>query len=802
MTLFRDIRFGCRLLLRHPTFAAAALAVMALGIAATTSVFTVVRGVLLQPLPYRQPDRLVLFRAELPGYAHQPLLTDEEAAAMRDRTDLFESTTGVYDSEGNLTSPDDMEAVAAASISDNFFETLGVPLALGRSVARTDVGRPFMTAVDISYELWQRQYSGDPRIVGRRIEVNNIPVTVVGVLPRGFRLDLGPGVAVARHVDVWYPRADDDMGTYRYRVVVARLRNGVARSSAQAAVDALMTRLVAARPASYRTGPARLTLAPLDEDVVSDVKPALVALAGAVAFVLLVACANLANLLLARASARSREIAIRSSIGASRGQIVRQLLAEGLVIGTLGAVAGLVIAQWGVDGLLALAPATLPSREAIAIDAPVAALAAALSIACALASSLVPGWHATRSDLIAAVKQDPSSGRSRTTRGVLVASQLALSLVLLVAAGLMMRAFIGLRSTPLGFDSNGAMTMNVHLQVQRFNSGPQEDQGARRLAFYRALAASTSQIPGVRQIGIGLHVPLDGDPIVQRFARGPNDPERQADGVVALAGYLETLRVPLAAGRYFAPADDQRFVVIVDEMLAADLWPGRSPVGEQMILSPSRRPQRVEVVGVVPHVQLRGPRTRGLPQIWMSYAANPYSDLNIVVRAANPMAFAGAVKQAVADLKPGRPVHDVRLLSDYVDDASADTRFALYVLGLFAVIAVVLTAIGVYGVVAYATARRAREIAVRLALGADRRQIVALVLREGAVWTVAGIAIGLACARLLTRLLSTLLFHVGPDDPVTFAGVAALLAAVALVASAIPAIRAVRIDPMLSLRSE
>src|SRR5260370_20695227 len=302
----------------------------------------------------------------------------------------------------------------------------------------------------------------------------------------------------------------------------------------------------------------------------------------------------------------------------------------------------------------------------------------------------------------------------------------------------MARAFVSLRSTPLGFDPDGAMTMNVHLDVQRFNTGSEEVQGARRLAFYHALESSASQIPGVRQIGMGLHVPLDGAPIVQRFSKSPTDTERQADGVVALAGYLEALRVPLVAGRYFTHDDDARLAVIVDETLAGDLRPGRSPVGEQMILSPNRRPQRVEVVGVVPHVQLRGPRTRGLPQIWMSYAASPYSHLNIVVRGAHPIAFARAVKQAVADLAPGRPVHDVRLLTDYVDDVSADTRFALYVLGLFAAAAVVLTAIGVYGVVAYATTRRAREIAVRLALGAEGWQIGGSVVPQGALWSAAG----------------------------------------------------------------
>jgi putative ABC transport system permease protein len=803
VTLLRDLRYGARILVRNPTFAIAALGVMALGIGASTAVFSVLKGVLLTPLPYREPSRLVLFRADLPGYAHQPALTSEEFFALRERSDLFESVDAIVESDGNLTSPDDMAPLNAVSISDTFFETIGVPLALGRAVARRDVGT--LRSVNISYELWQRRLQGDSAVVGRQIEINNNLMTVVGVVAREFRGYFGPGAGVPSQIDVFYPRGkgyDDD--PFRGQVIVARLRRDVSLGTARAAVDTLARNLVAAHPSSYRTGPLRLSLATLDREVTSEVRPALLAVAGAVSFVLLVACANLTNLLFARASARTRELAVRISIGASRGRILAQLAAEGLVVGGVGACGGLLLAQWGVDALLLVAPAALPRREAIVVDATVAAFAVAASLVCALLVSLVPAWQATTSDVAGMLKQDPASSRSTgTTRGLLVASQLALSLMLLVGAGLMARAFVSLRSVPLGFDPRQVATMYVSLQANRFGTGTVEEARARRVVFYHQLLDSARQIPGVQQIGVGFPLPLGAESMVQRFSQGPGLPERSAEGFISLAGYLDTLRVPLVAGRYFTTADDDRPVVIVDERLAGELWPHQSGIGQRLLIISAVGPVKpVEVVGVVSHVQTQNLRRTGLPQIWMTYASRSYGQLDLIVRASNPLALVPALEEAVKRAGSGRPVRDIRLLGDYVAAASADTRFALFVLGTFAVLAVVLAAIGVYGVVAYATARRTREIAVRLALGADGRRIVALVVREGIGWTAAGIGAGVVGALALSRYLSSLLFHVGERDPITYVGVALLLVAIALVATALPAIRAVRVDPMLALRAE
>jgi putative ABC transport system permease protein len=815
MHALRDFRYGLRVLVRNPTFAFAALTVVALGVGSTTAVFSVVRAVLLQELPYRDPDRLVLFRADGPGIVRQALVTGHELAAIRTRPDIFETVAVINESPASLTMPGEMEPITAASPSENLLEALGMAPLLGRMVTRADIGKPWVTAVDVSYELWQRHWHGDPGIVGKAIEVNNIPVTVVGVMPPGFKLYLGPNVPVTPSLDVFFPRAAGyDEGPTRSQTVIARLRRGVTLDAAQAALDALTARVTAERPGNYRTGQVRLSISTLDREVGSDARPALLALSGAVVFVLLVACANLMNLLLARACVRTRELAVRTAIGASRRRLVAQLATESLMLGIAGAGFGVLVAQWAIHGLVYLAPATLPRRDQIGIDAAVALFAVGTSVLCSVVVGLVPVWQATRTNVVDMMKQDPFASRhAGRTRGLLIASELALSLVLLAGAGLMMRAFIKMRSVPLGFEPSRAVTMQIHLQGQRFNvfKAPGsldidlEASKLRRLAFYHQLSGDARQIAGVEQVGIGLYVPMSGEPgpITFRVGLTEQSPEIPAIGGIALAGFLETLRVPLLEGRYFSADDDNRPVAIVDALMAGQLWPRESAVGRRLLVKRTTGPSTaVDVVGVIPHMQLDGLGNRTQPEIWVTYGVRQYADLNIVVRAANPTAVVPAVEAAVMRLGPGRPVHNIRTVSDYVADASADTRFALFVLGAFAALALVLTAIGVYGIVAYAAARRMREIAVRLALGADARRIMGLVLREGAAWSLTGLGAGLLGALALSRYLSALLFGVGARDPLTLATVVALLAGVAILASALPALRAVRTDPMVALRSE
>jgi putative ABC transport system permease protein len=801
VTLSRDLRFGFRILTRNPSYAVAAVLVAALGVGSTTAVFSVVRGVLLQPLPYRDVDRLVTFRTDAPGFRHTPAISDAEFRALRELHDVFDDLATANNSEASLTGVDDMERVRSASISDNFLPTFGVAPAYGRLVnARDDVGPQWVRGVDISYELWQRRWRGDPGILGRTIEVNNLPMHVVGVMPRGFRLYFADGSGVAPQVDVWYPGAPDN-GTGRACPAVARLRDGVSVAAAQVAVDAFMKRFASDHRASYRTGAVRLSLTPLADDVVGGVRPAIVALAAAVGFVLLVACANLTNLLLARATARTRELAVRTAIGATRRQLVQQLAVESLVIAALGAAAGILVAEWARDALVALAPATLPRRENIVIDGTVLAFAAGTAACSALLFGLVPAWHATRRDLIAMIKPDASSARhAGRTRGLLVASQLALSLALLVGAGLMARSFVRMRQVPLGFNPANVMTMKMDLPPMRFKTSEQ------RQAFLDAALAAAGQVPGVDAIALGTPLPFDaGGGITLRYALGPGEPEGVVSAVVDHHRFAEFLGVPLRAGRYLADGDRAREVpaIMVDDRFAATIWPGQDPVGKRLLLSPgSKSSAWAEVVGIVAHVQLEDPRRHEAPQIWVTHRTLAY-DPDVVFRTRrDPRAVALDVKKAIEQLGPGRPLFDLQTLDRYVEDASVDARFALTVLAAFAVLAVLLTAIGIYGAVAYATARRTREIAVRIALGANGGRVVALVMRDGAWWIGSGLLAGGLAARLMTQYATSLLFGVTPGDAATYAAVAGLLAAVALAATAVPAIRAVRTDPMLALRTD
>lgn len=796
-----NLRYAVRLLFRNPIFSLAALIVMAVGIGATTAVFTVVRAVLLQPLPYLDPDRLVMLRADAPGFVQEPALTTEEFRALADGADLFAEIASINQSEANLTGVEDMEAVTSASISDGFLEMLGIAPLAGRHVSLRDDLGPMVRGASISYELWQRRWSGDPAMVGRTVEINNLDMVIVGIMPPGLRLYLGPGTNVPQQIDIWFPQTPvSDSPRYRGFPTIARLRSDVSPPATQAAVDAFIAEFVATHPASYQTGAVRLTLVPLADDVVRDVRPALVAFGGAVAFVLLVACANLTHMLMARMSARAAEFALRSAVGATRRHLIAQLTIESLLLGCLGATGGLVLANWGVDGLMRFAPATLPHHDAIHIDGTIALFAVAVSVACALLFGVLPAYRATRSDVVLTLKHSSAGARgAAATRGMLIGGQIALSLILLVGAGLMARAFVGMRTVPLGFDPTNVLAMQVNVQPRRFAAVEM------RREFFSAAAQAARQVPGVQSVGVGFPIPLTDVRFTQRFSTGPGGPEYTASILTAFPGFPEALAVPLRAGRTFTHADTNRrdLLIMVDHGLAQRLWPGIDPIGQRLLVGPGPAARSTEVIGVVETLRLHSVRDEPPAQIWLPYAARPGLSLGLIIRTSgDPRPLADSIQRAVERLGPGRPVSNVRLLSGYVADASADTRFALFVLGAFAALALVLTAVGVYGVVAYATARRRHEIAVRLALGGQTHRIVRVVLRESLVSTLAGLAVGLVGATILTRYLESLLFEVTATDPFTLAAVGAFVALVALTAAALPAVRAVRKDPMETLRAD
>lgn len=798
--MLRDLRLSLRMVRKNPSFAGSAILVMALGIGASTAVFSVLRGVLLEPLPYRDPGRIVLFRADLPDRAQTPALTSVEFAALRGRTDLFESVAAAVVADANLVTPEATVPLNAAAVSANFLETLGVVPLLGRSVGPVPkgAGRP----VAIGYEAWQRYFRGDPNVIGTPIDVNGAQFIVAGVLPREFRAYLGADVGLPPRLDLLQFRSSGyDEDPFRGNIVIGRLRPGVTLEAARTGVELTASSLVAAHAGSYRTGPVRLSIAAVAGEVVKDVRPAITAAAAAVLLVLVVACANLTNILLARASGRSHEIAVRIAIGARRRDITRQLVAEGLVIGLLGAAAGWALAQWGVDGLLALAPTTLPRREAIVLDATAAVFAVVVTAVIAIIVSIVPAWHTMPARVARGWRTKVQTGR--VTRGLLVAGQLAFSVMLLVGSALLARAFVNLRTTSLGFEPADVISMHVSLDGRRWNAGTLDEARVVRRGFYERLLTRVEALPGVHRAGAGFPRPFSGMTMTQRVSLGPGSPERETDGFIAFAGYLETLGVALVEGRYLTPADHPNPVVVIDERLAQQLWPGESAIGRRLLTILSVSPPKwTTVIGVVSHVNARSPREPGLPQIWMTYAVRAYAQLDLIARVDDPAASLPRVAAAVIDAGAGRPVRDAGRMEDDVSAASADTRFALFVLGVLSALAVLLSAVGVYGVVSYTLAQQVREIAVRVALGASPTRLVGLVLRDAAAWAIVGIGGGLALAALLSRSLESLLFGVTHHDGTMFLTAASLLVMVVLTASIVPALRAVRVDPMIALRRE
>lgn len=751
--LARDVKYGLRTLRRQPIFSASAVAVLILGVGATTAVFSILRGVLIQPLPYRQPGRLMLLRSQLSGGNSTPLLTSQEFRSLEAHTEIFESIAAAVAAEGSLTAADGaVSTTNAIAVSENFFDTLGVAPLLGRSVENDDAGQ----SVDISHDAWQRYFSSDAAIVGRQIQINGRSMNVVGVLPPDFRVYLGADVTISPQVDVIYLRGHGyDADPFRGNIVIARVRRGLDLAAARAAIDAAALALVGDHPSSYPTGPVRLALAPIGDEVVSRARPSILAAAGAVALVLLIACTNLANLLLARASGRTREIGIRVAIGARGRDITQQLLTEGLLLGAIGAVGGLLVAHWSVATLLALAPAALPRREAIVVDSQLAISAMMVALACAAIVSLAPAWQATRSPLHHSLTKNPA--RAGWTRGTLVAAQLSLSVILLIGAGLLMRAFVSLRSVPLGFDSYQSVTAQISLNDRRFSSGTIDEARARRQAFYDELIGQLNQKPGVRASGVGFPIPLSGTTMSQRVSLAETQPARDLDAFVALSGYPEALGVALIAGRYFTRLDNDRPMVMIDERAARELWPSTQAVGQRLLIVKSvGQPLWAEVIGVVSHVQNRSPRDQGPPQLWMTYGVRSPAQLSVVVRTGDHVNAAEYITDSVQRLGAGGPARNVRQLDDYVSNASADTRFALFVLGVLAVLALALAGIGIHGIAAYAVAKRRSEIALRLALGATQLRLVWLVVSDTAKWSLVGVLVGIVGSAALTRYLESL----------------------------------------------
>jgi predicted permease len=795
----RDVRYGARVVSRSPGYALVVITTIALGIGVNAATFSVMHAVLWRSLPYPDAGRIVVIEADTHGL---PTASSSSGAVFDVRgTQLIASIAQIEGRDASLMIDGVMEHVTTARVTDELLPLLGAtPLAAGRPlVTSADADDIVVKGVVISHELWQRRFQGDPGVIGRRLAVNNMDVQVVGVLRPGFRLVLPAANHVEERVDLVLPRDFAASLLHRGLPLLGRVVPGATVTEAQAELDALAATFAARHPSAYPRG-LRLTVRPLGEVVTRDVRPALMVLAAAVGFVLLIACVNVANLLLARAKRRERELAVRRALGATRLRLIRQLLAENLILAVLGGAVGLLLARLGIGVLGWLRPAHLPRQSEIAVDGVVLVWTAGVTLAAAALFGLVPALAFTR----AAPGQPLHSSRTGSlqlrSRGLqrgLVLAEVALSIVPLLAAGLMLRTFVKLLDAPIGFEPAHVVTARVSLNLRAFSTVDS------RSGFYRNAIARVRDVPGVDAVSVGGPPPLAPVQSTLRLWRTGDRDGTSAIGMhrSVMPGYFGVMGIPLRAGRDMSDDDivHRRRVAVVDEQVAAQLWRGDA-IGQRLSVDYSTQP--LEVVGVAGRIRARDIRDSSTLMIYVP--SHVYEiEQTLVVRTRVPLTtIAPAVKRAVEALGPGRPVFDIRPMQEIVAASIDTTRFTMLVLSGFAIASLVLAGVGLYGTLAYLTSQRTQEFGVRLALGASAAGILRLVVGEGLLLTALGVALGLAGALAVTRTLGGLLYGVTPLDGVTILGVVAVLGAVAIVAIGWPAWRASCVDPTTALRAE
>ncbi len=808
---WQDFRHAARGLRRTPGFTLAAVLTLSLGIGATTAIFSIVRAMLLAPLPYRDASRLVFVWSDMSaiGYPRAPL-SAPELNDLRTRTSLFDGFGSIWSTTASLTGDGEPEQLRAGLVSTNFFSLLGVDALAGRTFAPEDESTDAPRTIVLGHALWQRRYGSDPAIVGRAIRVNNQTTTVVGVLPSSFRLLMPPDAAVPDDLQAFVllnpqalvrgPRGQ------QYLRVVGRMKPGVTLDQARGDVDRVAADLSRAYTEYGANGRVFRTVG-LQADGVRQIRPMLLALFGAVAILLLIACVNVAALLVARAAARTRETAVRLSLGATRCRLLSQCITDALTLAALGTAAGVAVGYGGLRLLVTLRPEPLSRLDAARVDGVVLAVTTATSILWAMLFSVAPLTELLRTDPIAAMREDgrrvAGSIRYRT-RASLVAVQIALSVVLLVGAALMLRSFAAVQRVEPGFRADQILTFR--LALSRRYTTPEAFN-----AFSRRVLSALSQIPGVRGVGALSHVPYDnlpnwGGPYLSR----PGQEEStavMADNRAVTPGLFETLGVQLVAGRFFTEDDDARRepVVIVDDQLARRAWPGQSAIGQRIASDPFATGHPAvwsTVIGVVRHLRHRTVLEDLGDQIYYSERQVLRDPMAYFVRGGDPAAVSAAIRGAVRALDPELPVYDMRPLTDYVVAARAAQRFASVLALVFAAVAVMLAAVGIYGVIAYATARRRYEFGVRLALGAQPADVTRTIVREGAVLTATGAAVGVVGALGVSILLAGQLYGVSAFDAASYAAALATIAGAALVASWLPARRASGLSPLDALRAD
>jgi putative ABC transport system permease protein len=806
--LWQDVRYGARMLVRQPGFTLAAVIVIALGIGANTAIFSVANTVLLRPLPYQNPDELVMVWETAPklGFPHNNV-APANFIDWREQNRVFAQIAAFGDNSVSLTGRGEPERIEGERVSTSLFPLLGVPPALGRVFTAEDDRSEAPRVIVLSHSLWQRRFGGAPSIIGQSLTLNYHPYTVIGVMPAHFRFP-------SREQEFWLPIAfEPEEAAGRgdhYLNVVARLRPGVTRQQAQAEMDSIAARLQQQYPQTNTE--QGITLVPLHEEFVGNIRKPLLILLGVVGFVLLIACANVTNLLLARATARKKELTIRAALGASRLRLARQLLTESILLALSGGAAGTLLAVWGVDLLEALVPENLAQARGIMIDGRVLVFSVAVSLLTGVMFGLLPALQVSRQNLTEALKEGGRGGagdeRRGRLRGALVIGEIALSLVLLAGAGLMIRSFYRLTGVDPGFQPNKALTMRMEL------SGEKYGEPVKRRAFYDQMLQQLQAMPGVQAAGVITQLPLVTQGLSFSFSLEGQPPLPsanlpQAAFRVISQDYFRAMGIPLMRGRSFTPQDtaDAQGVAVINRTMAERFWPGQEPLGRRFKIGSSDNPNPwLVVVGVVGDVRQTSLDQTLKPEMYVSHLQDRRFfaiPRDLVVRTTgDPLAMAAAVRGEIWKLDKDLPLFRVRTMEQILSVSVAGQRFNTLLLTIFAALAIMLAAVGVYGVMSYATAQRTREIGIRVALGARARDVLGMVMKQGLILTISGVTIGLAGAFALTRVMTGLLFGISASDPLTFIVIALLLTAVSLLACYIPALRAAEVDPMVALRSE
>jgi putative ABC transport system permease protein len=808
-----DLRYAFRQLIKAPSFTIVAILTLALGIGACTAIFSVVNTVLLRPLDYPNADRLVTIREnQLPKFPEfsvsPPNYIDWEK-----QTKSYEYLAAYTGATLNLTGEGEPQRLIGSKVTAHYFDVYGVKPVLGRMLLPEEDAAGKNHVVVLSYGLWQRVFGGARDVVGRSVQLNGEPYEIVGVAPHGFDPTGWPNItrsAGAFPMDFWTPMAfkpeetANDRRASHYLVVVGRLKPGVTIARARAELEMTATQLAKQYPDSNKGW--GIFMMPLQDYSVRDVKPALYMLLGAVGCILLIACANLANLLLARATARHREISIRAALGASRGRIIRHLLIESVLLAIGGGAAGVVLATWGLDALLALAPTNLPRSAEIRLDSGVLLFSLGLSIATGLLFGIAPAWLAARTDVSEALKQgtrgSTEGGVRGRLRGALVVSEVALALVLLGGAGLLARSFIQLARVDPGFNPENATTMRVSLPQNKYATPEQ------RIAFADALVERVKELPGVQAVGLTDSMPLVGDYVLGFNIEGRPAIDRselpRLNHAVVAPDYFRAMGIRLVRGRVFTPQDDARAprVCVINETLARQFFPNEDPIGKRINITTGIDAWR-EIVGIVGDIKQHGVDQTTTNQAYEPFAQMSYSSLILVIRTKGSSApLLGALRAAVHEVDKDQAVGAIRPLEDVVADTIARQRFAMTLLTVFSTVALVIAAVGIYGVMAYNVAQRTGEFGIRMALGAQRADVLRLVLTHGGKLIGLGLIIGLLATLAASRALDSMLFNISAYDPLTLTSITLLLAAVALIACFFPANRATKVNPIEALRTE